>query len=294
MAQRFDRDIYCHRALLTTEPMPGTSMQQALEYLTDHSQRRSIMVWLTRGGPFWDDARRHGPNDWLECRNEGKFLGEIVTNSAVGEAAYRTLHGVETALISATPSNWEFSPVKIAWRHGIENTETRVSKLKNWLQISELEVSLRAMDPPLHSWDSLRKKSEVRFQKLRLADNSFDPLIGATFVRSSANRVLALFDILDKIAHAFDETGKRTSEGHRLHKDFFQGDRAWFTDSSDSEKSKFRKDMTFPHPDDSETKLFCTWHGKENHSKLRVHYWWSEAANDPVYIVYVGPKITKK
>ena len=84
-ARRFGREVYCHRAFLTANPMPNMTMQQALGRLAS-SERRAAMVWLTRGGPFWDNPRQHGADDWLECR------GEVVTDSAVGEAAYRKLH----------------------------------------------------------------------------------------------------------------------------------------------------------------------------------------------------------
>ena len=95
VARRFGRNVYCHRALVDAEPVPGVRMKQAVQRLADN-KRRALMSWLTRGGPFWDDLRRHDANDWLECR------GEIVTDTAVGETASRTLRGVECALISAT------------------------------------------------------------------------------------------------------------------------------------------------------------------------------------------------
>ena len=102
VAHRFGRNVYCHRPLADAEPIPGIRMQQAVQRLADN-ERRALMIWLTSGGPFWDDLRRHDPNDWLECRDE------IVTDTAVGEAAYRTLLGAECALISAVPSDWNYS-----------------------------------------------------------------------------------------------------------------------------------------------------------------------------------------
>ncbi len=30
------------------------------------------------------------------------------------------------------------------------------------------------------------------------------------------------------------------------------------------------------------------------HMTLRLHYWWSGKAGDPVFIVYAGPKITRQ
>ena len=35
-------------------------------------------------------------------------------------------------------------------------------------------------------------------------------------------------------------------------------------------------------------------HGKVRRGMLRLHYSWSGKAGEPVYVVYVGPKITKR
>ena len=74
--------------------------------------------------------------------------------------------------------------------------------------------------------------------------------------------------------------------------DHFHGEKSWFSDSSDSEKRKFKQDLTFPHPERAQENLFCTWHGKVKTPQYRVHFSWS-FGTDPVYVTYVGPKITK-
>lgn len=287
-ARRFERDVYCNRSFLTSNPIPNVSMPQAIGQLPSESRQRSVMVWLTHGGPFWDDFRQHGDDDWLECD------GEIVTKRAVGEAAYRSLHGVATGLVSVTPSEWDYSPVRVTWKQEADGFDNRDVAVDNWTDAAELEPGLRAAAPPIRSWDRLHEAAMARFQFLVFADNCFEPLGGTPFSRSSVDRFLALLEVLDRLAQAFDATGKRTPEGHRIYQDYFTGDRAWFSDSSDSEKSKYEKDLTFPHPTDAGSSLFCTMHGKVRHLTLRLHYWWSQQAGDPVFVVYAGPKITKR
>ena len=287
-ARRFERDVYCNRLFLNSNPIPNVSMPQAIGQLPSESQRRSAMSWLTRGGPFWDDFRLHGEADWLECQ------GEIVTDTAVGEAAYRSLHGVATGLVSVTPSEWGYSPVLVTWKQEDEGADSRDATVDNWNNASELEPGLKAAPPPIRSWDRLHEAARARFEFLQLADNCFEPLGGTPFSRSSGDRILALLEVLDRLAQAFDATGKRTPEGHRIYRDHFTGDRAWFSDSSDSEKNKYRNGLTFPHPTDAGSSLFCTMHGKVSHLTLRLHYWWSERAGDPVFVVYAGPKITTR
>ena len=137
------------------------------------------MRWLTRGGPFWDDLRRHGVADYLECR------GEVVTDHAIGEAAYRALHDVECALVSLTPSDWEFSPVEVTWRRDDEGLNNRTVALENWRDAAALEERLRNTPPPIRSWGDLRRVSTSRFGSLTFAGDCFDPLEGAPFIKSA-------------------------------------------------------------------------------------------------------------
>ncbi len=287
-ARRFGRQVYCHRAFTSVEPIPDVPMQQAVQRLKKDEQR-SVMSWLTKGGPFWDDLRKHGPADWLECR------GEVVTDSAVGEAAYRKLHAIECGLVSVTPSNWDFSPVAVTWRREAEGLEDQHTDLDNWRDAFTLEEMLRDAAPPIRSWDDLQDSSTNRFRSLTFAGDCFKPLVGIPFSESAADRILFLLGILDQFARAFDADGARTSEGHGIYQNYFTGgENALFSDSSPREKRNFRNELTFPYPESPEKSLCCTWHGKERHMMLRLHFSWPIQSGKPVYVVYVGPKITKR
>ena len=287
-ARRFGREVYCHRTLLTTNPMPNITMQQALGRLAS-SERRAAMVWLTRGGPFWDDLRQHGADDYLECGDD------IVTDSAVGEAAYRVLHEVECGLVSVTPSNWDFSPVEVTWRREAEGLDDQIAPLENWRDAAGLAKTLQDNPPPLRSWSDLQAISTKRFRRLTFAGKCFDPLFGRPFSKNSAERILVLLGILDRLARAFDADGVRTSEGHWIYKNYFTGRKnALFSDSSDTEKNDFRRHLTFPCPDDPQKSIFCTWHGKVPHMTLRLHFSWPIRFCEPIYVVYAGPKITRR
>ena len=285
-AGRFGCEVLCPRTLLTTKPIRGMSMQQAIGNLGARSQRRAVMAWLGKAGPFWDDLRQHGEDDWLE------FGGDLVTDTAVGEAAFRTLHGAECGLISFSPSRWERTPVGVTWCR--EAIEDRSAKVANCWNDATLESALRDNAPPLRSWADLRKASTSRFARLRFAEDCFAPLGGVPFARNSAGRLLVLLDILERLSGAFDESGARTEEGHRLYRDHFTGDRALFSDSSDFEKREFRRELTFAHPEERANSLFCPWHGKVPHQTLRLHFSWPVRAGRPVHVVYAGPKITKR
>ena len=287
VARRFGRDVYCNSGLLNSQPIPDLPMRQAVQQLLAN-ERRALLGWLTRGGPFWDELRQHGFDDWLECR------GELVTDSAVGEAAYRTLHGVHCGLASVTPSEWDYSPVEVRWCRDDEGFADKSATLMNWRDAAALEERLQDAAPPIRSWVDLQSVSAMRFRSLTFAGNCFDPLAGVPFTKSAADRILVLLEILDRSARAFDADGNRTPEGNQLYQDHFTGDRALFSDSSDPEKRDFRNELTFPHPASPGNSLFCTWHGKERRLTLRLHFSWPIRSGEPVYVVYAGPKLTKR
>ena len=245
------------------------------------------MQWLTRHGPFWEDERRHAPNEYLECN------GAVVTDTAVGEAAYRCLDRIETRLVSLIPSSWDFSPAVVQWQKSDEEAET--VEIANYRDADTLEGDLRTVPPRIVSWKMLANMSKTRCTQLTFSSDCFDPLEGYPFVSKAAQDILGRLETLNQLKTCFDAEGKRTAEGHRLYREYFTGERAWFSDSSDTEKNDFRTEMTFPRPTLSGEPLFCPWHGKVNYTPpLRIHFSWPVTAADPLYVVYVGPKITRR
>ncbi len=285
VAERFNHDFYFNRMIVNAEPIPDITMRQAIAKFNKNEQR-AAMFRLTRGGPFWDDLRRHGKDDWMESEN-----GEIVTDSALGEAAFRTLHSVVTSLVSVRPSDWDYSPVQVVWRRGPEDQDIGI---ENWRDAIDLENRLRSAPSSVLSWSDLRNVSKKLYERLVFAGNCFEPLEGLPFSKSSVDRIIFLLGILDRFADAFDNKGNRTPEGNKMYKDYFTGGNALFSDSSDTEKRNFKGELTFPHPANPKESLFCPWHGKERRNIIRLHFSWPIRAGKPVYVVYVGPKITKK
>ncbi len=289
-AKRYGRELHCHGSF---SGMPVTSggmlLKQAVPKAFSKDEQRAVMQWLDRSGPFWDIDRKHGQNDYFECR------GEVVTDTAVGEAAYRNLHGSRCDLVSAIPSDWDFSPIEVVWRQGGEGLGDRTASLDNWWDSDALEENLKASASPLRSWEDLQNVSTNRFENLTFVPDCFKPLEGHPFVDSAANRCIELLDILDRLACAFDSDGKRTPEGKEIYQNFFTGKRALFSDSTSNEKNDFRDEMTFHHPNNPEKLLFCPWHGKVNypHFPIRIHFLWPVPATEPLYVAYVGPKITR-
>ncbi|MEA1935147.1 MAG: hypothetical protein U9N60_12130 [Thermodesulfobacteriota bacterium] len=291
IARQFGRQLYCHRNLAYAQVTKNLSMPQAIQRF-DKNEQRSVMQWLTRNGPFWEDIREHSPDEYMECN------GNVVTDTAIGEAAYCRFYGSFHDLVSLTPSDWDYSPISVNWiRNGDNNCDFTIDN--HWDE-EELETTLRSVTMPIMSWRQLATIAVARCPNLAFSNTSFAPLEGLPFVYSAAQRLCFIFDTLNRFKSCFDTYGRRTLEGHDIYCNFFTGKKgkgsrgALFSDSSKDEKRKFKKDMMFPHPNESDKTLFCPWHGKVQTPQLRVHFSWPVRVDESLFIVYVGPKITKR
>lgn len=282
VARRHGHEIYCARSFRDVEPRPGVRLQGALRAVR-RDELRPFLSWLNRGGPFWDDFRRHGPDDWLECR------GEVVTDSSVGEAAFRALSGFSCGLVSLKPSDWDYTPVRVLRRRGDEEPPAEHAELPNWRDPDALVESLRTAEPDIRAWKDLQREIR-RFPDLRFAPDCLDPLRGLPFSDGAAREILMRLHVLNRFAGLRGEAAA-ASERQRLHQEHFRGRKAWFSDSSDEEKTRFRTKLDFIHPDRPGERLFCPWHGKVKIQQLRIHFSWPEA---PTYVVYIGQKLTRR
>lgn len=284
--RRLGSEFYCHRDLAHAQVTAEACMAQVIQSMP-LPKRRAWLEWLTRYGPYWTDDRQHSPDDWLELDG-----GEIVTDKAIGEVAFCVLHNLHRELISVNPSTWLINPVTVTWKKADEAPET--VDVRNHWSLDTVSQTLAALPPSFDSWRSLERLARNAFNNLTVSSNAFDALDGHTYVPGAAERIWIRLDTLNKLCGCFDDEGERTAEGDRIYANHFTGEKAWFTDSSAGEKNDFESDLTFQHPEKPDEYLFCPWHGKVKTPQLRIHFSWPIAAHRPAYVVYIGPKITKR
>lgn len=291
LAKRFGQEVYCHRSVAAAQITPTKIMQQVIQSF-NRDERQALMRWITQQGPFWEDMRDHDEDDYLECN------GKIVTDTAVGEAAFCRFHKIDRRLISMNPSDWLFSPVSVFWE---KDNGNRISiDVSNYWETEQFESELKILPLPFKSWPELQRIAVPRFQNLCFSEKCFSFLHGVPFSKSVGERILILLDILDRFVLCHDENGKRSAEGQKIYQNFFTGKKgdggrgALFTDSSDDEKRTFRNEMTFEHPLQKGQSIFCPWHGKIQTPQLRIHFSWPFQSGNSLYVPYIGPKITKR
>ena len=276
VATQFGREIYCHRNTPYRFARQSVPLVQALS----REQRGAVMLWLNRQGPFWEDRRKHDSNEYFQVNEE------LVTDDGLAEAAYLSTIGVDHGMVSFAPSSWEYSPIQVKWMRD-DADFTRID-LKNYWDPTSLEIDLSKTELPPESWNQLEQRCRLRFGNLNFLDNSFDYLEGQPFAPGVAMHIVRRLEALDRLQSA----GRGSVEGRELYNKHFTGDRAWFSDSSDTEKRDYRQKLTFPSPKPGGEPLFCTWHGKINTPPYRIHFSWPTREGDSLHVAYVGWKIT--
>ena len=283
---RVGSELFCHRDIASARVTPHANMPQAIQSM-DREKQRAWIQWLTRFGPYWMDVRQHGEDDWLELGD-----GDLVTDTAIGEAAFCRLHDLNRELVSVDPSGWLFDPITVTWRRMDQSREA--VDVKNHWSMETVSRSLAAAPLPFNSWQALEERARHACNRLTISNDAFVEFHGHPYAPGAAERIWILLNTLNTYFACVDRDGNRTPEGDWMYTQYFTGKKAWFTPSSKSEKDDFELDLTFPHPDEPGKYLLCSWHGKVKTPQIRIHFAWPITANAPVYVAYVGPKITKR
>jgi len=287
-------ECFCSRVILGNRAaIAGTSLRQVVREYPSPDARRLVLAWLDKHGPYWDTARIHDAGDWYYAV-QGGGDETLVTDSAVAECAARVLLEQQDAgLLSATPSDFTFTPILSGVRD--DGGITATCELPNHWNEPPLRQFLSA-SISIADWQELRDHVTQRFTGLVFADDALIRLMRTPFSLGLRDRIIEILSVLDRISAGTDAaTGALSEAATGLREKFFVGEKALFTDSSDSEKRTFKAGLTFPCPVLNESKMF-PWHGKiKMGAQYRIHFGWPKPnPTQGLPVVYVGPKITKR
>lgn len=277
---------YYSRELSTRKVTLELDLRQMLKSIGDRNFVQLVTNLLSKRGPFWSESRQHSEDDYFE------YQDEVITNTALAEIAWRIADQRDCHAVSFNPSDFNYSPLAVEWHQS--SGDISLIEVQNFWEVNTLTTFLKNSLKPPKNWEELIQQCINEYSRLTFANNLLDALNSEPFSGSIAERVRELLSILDELNTCFEEDGKFGLRGQEIKKNYFEKEKALFTDSSDSEKRDFRDAMTFKKPISStgET-IFCPFHGKIKMSKqYRIHFNWpKEKPTDPLYI---GPKITKR
>lgn len=283
-AKKFGREIYCCRNYGSSRVTRQLSLSQAVQYI-EKNKCRALMIWFGKTGPYWQDTRQHSGDDYIECQ------GQVVTDTTIGECAYLQFSDKDAQLASIAPSKWTSRQFEVIWYKSDESCHRQM--IFNHISSATLKEKLRDATPPIQSWKNMEDICRNRFDNLYFSDNAFKPLKGIPFKQAAAEHIVSRLHVLSRLKSAHTTKG-RTQEGNSLYQEYFTGQRAQFTDSSPTEKNNFRHEMTFSHPENKGKSIFAPYHGKIRQTPpMRIHFSWPVKSNKPLYVLYIGNKITK-
>jgi len=254
-------------------------------------EKRAILLWVSKQGPFWQEKQSHGENDYVTVDgNEEIFNGDIIC-----EACVINLNNISySSLVSITPSSWCMNPINAIYHFDDENSENVT--ISNYWEFEPFTAFLDSIGYNISSWTELEKHCFSVFANLTFSKDCFQPLTKHPFIKSASNKIISQLSILDRLCSCVDKKGGLNEQGAELYDKYFKSNNALFTDSSDSEKNDFKEKLTFKNPDNPSEKISCSMHGKINTNDLpiRLHFNWFDKSKKLFYVTYIGQKITKR
>lgn len=235
--RQFGGGLEIGHSFLTRRLKFGESVGSALSLLST-DERRRVRVWVDKEGPFWDRPQQHDANEYFEC------LDEVVTESALAEAAHHVFAGEDTVVVSLAGSLFTQDPLTISWKQGPHgDIDICVQNAITQEHVTQLAA---AALPSLENYKSLLSWVRKNCRHLAIRTDDLLEQMGSTFIPAVAERGRELFQILNSIAEAV--ILKDSEKLKALCQTWLTSAR--FSDSSATEKNtdEFSLRMRFKHP----------------------------------------------
>ena len=279
------KHLFCSRTLNTSQVTTNMDFRAAARSTSNHTLRAFILAWLTKSGPFWDDQRALNNDDYFEHSRRD------VTDLGLGEAARRQLAGQQASCFSFPAGGFDFTPIDVV--HGLAEAPLHTLSIPNVWTLDQLISAAQALIPEPVNWSQMFAQAQIRFDQLDFIAYAIDPLQKEPFSRCVADRVFSLLSVLQEFMEVRNPDGSYSERNLSLLEKHFKGEKAWFSDESETNKKYFYKEMSFPDPKNGGKKVFCPMHGKIKTPQYRIHFEWPPRAGKNLRIFYIGPKITK-
>lgn len=255
-----------------------------------HDTKKLILSWIEKKGPFIEDDQQE------EAENYFEFEGQDVTDSGLGEAARRERAGDSSGVFSFVggPIDFERTPLTVC--HGLPEYPLGTISVDNIWDVRELESCLYEKRVA-RNWAELIEICQKRFDHLEISNDILEIALNReTFRRNVAEDIqLRLSDLQQVMSGRSISDGKMTDEAREHWQKCGQGERARFTDESESNKGKFKEKLTFTDPSNPSESLLCPWHGKIDQENFRIHFQWPVPPGQArLKVLYIGRKITRR
>ncbi len=240
-----------------------------------------FLSWAAKDGPF---AESDSDTDIEEVL----FKDDSVRDRGLGLCVQR--RSLSDALSCQENKDFHIDPIDISLLRNsglVENVQ-----LKNLYDYDLLLRELEELSPPPENWEHMLTLFKEKFSSLLFSTEIIEQLRPYPFSIATSNAIEQLLKILNEYMDS-REDGLKTKRSNEILRDHFSGG-GRFSDESTTNKRKFKDQMTFRDPENPDSKIFCSWHGKVAHRAYRLHFGWPVPRDQThLKVVYMGPHITE-
>jgi hypothetical protein len=282
LIKRYNKALYCYSSILNSEVYANTSLRHVLNNFNNDDRDKKILIlsWLDKNGPFWDSNRRHSPNEYYT------FNDDVVTDKTLAEVAFNNSINQISSTISFSPSHFQLSPLIIQLHR--DDASIVYFRITNYWKIIEVEQLLQNSDAEIDSWDSMIDRIKRDYPSFQLLNSFSEGLRDEPFNSSIANRAFHLVSYLNDYKNSLNPDNSCSEKTNEIINKFFTGNKALFSDSSDTEKNDPVKKNRLTIEGN-----FYPMHGKIRHRAFRLHFSWPILKSQPIILAYLGQKLTK-
>jgi hypothetical protein len=256
----------------------STQFFHSITEIGNKELQSAVLSWLSKSGPFWPPEQTHSEGDLFECLNEDG------AGTALAEAACRHSSATPCDLVSFAPSKFNQTPLTVVWIRS-ESGEVDV-RLGNYWELAPLSSYLAELNP-ITDWDGLHSWAKDKCKNLLFSKDVIEPIKVLPFKYSALQQIQILLLILDDLSKSHAPSGALSAHGLELHKTHFTTERGRFSDETPN------KLFNFDHPKTKE-QIQCSWHGKVRMDvQYRIHFQWPKPKDFPLWVAYIGPKLTR-
>jgi predicted HTH domain antitoxin len=276
--KKFEHTIYVHRDAIKQVSVLKTSFYKTLKdkrFFTD-SQRVQIFTMLDKSTPVLPDDTAI-PSSLAFC-----YEGQVIPNTGLAECAYQAYMNEAISTYSLSASRFLKHILIVSIKQN--NVSFGDISIENYFSLSDFNQKLQSLRGPMKSWDDFFDFAESRYKWVECTNEAKMSLKRQEFEQLLVEKIISRTDALEQMAEAQSEEIFLELENKYCH-----GDRAWFTDESDTRKRDLENRLTFTL---NGVQTLCSYHGKISYRTFRIHFAPRPKRGAKIYIAYIGRKIT--
>jgi hypothetical protein len=235
-------------------------------------QKRQFLVILDKGQPYLPDESA------IPREMAFSYNNEAIPNTGLAESAYLRYMDESAPLYSISNSEFQSNILKV--RMFQNSSLLKEQDVVNYFSIAELEQWAKDLQQPLISWKDVFDYIAMHFNWLELTEDVKKSLKKETFDAIICGGIIQRLDIINRMPGTQSE-----DEYQELDNKYWHGDRALFSDESESRKNDLKDKLTFLV---NGKKTLCSYHGKISHKAFRIYMSSKPKLREKVYIVYIG------